>query len=151
MNVQVILSEEVNNLGRLGDVVKVRAGYARNFLLPRKLAVEANPKNLHAFEHAKSVALLKREGMKQKAIGLKARIEALTLAIDARAGEEGKLFGSVTNIDIERALRVQGIEVDRRRIALAEPIKQLGAFTVAIKLESEVEASLKVNVTAAGE
>jgi large subunit ribosomal protein L9 len=151
MNVQVILSEEVNNLGRPGDVVKVRAGYARNFLLPRKLAVEANPKNLHAFEHAKSVALLKREGMKQKAIGLKARIEALTLAIDARAGDEGKLFGSVTNIDIERALRVQGIEVDRRRIALAEPIKQLGAFTVAVKLESEVEASLKVNVTAAGE
>jgi large subunit ribosomal protein L9 len=151
MNVQVILSEEVNNLGRPGDVVKVRAGYARNFLLPRKLAVEANPKNLHAFEHAKSVALLKREGMKQKAIGLKARIEALTLAIDARAGEEGKLFGSVTNIDIERALRVQCIEVDRRRIALAEPIKQLGAFTVAVKLESEVEASLKVNVTAAGE
>jgi large subunit ribosomal protein L9 len=151
MNVQVILSEEVTNLGRPGDVVKVRAGYARNYLLPRKLAVEANPKNLRAFEHTKGVAMLKREALKQKATGLKERIEALTLAIGARAGEEGKLFGSVTNIDIERALRDQGFEVDRRRIALAEPIKQLGDFTVTVKLESEVEARLKVNVTAAGE
>jgi large subunit ribosomal protein L9 len=151
MNVQIILSEEVTNLGRPGDVVKVKAGYARNFLLPRKLAVEANPKNLREFEHAKSVALLKREALKQKAAGLKARIEALTVGINARAGEEGKLFGSVTNIDIERALRDQGVEVDRRRITLAEPIKQLGEFTVTVKLESEVEARLKVNVTAAGE
>jgi len=151
MNVQVILSEEVTNLGRPGDVVKVRAGYARNYLLPRKLAVEANPKNLREFEHAKGVAMLKREALKQKATGLKARIESLTLAINARAGEEGKLFGSVTNIDIERALRDKGVEVERRRIALAEPIKQLGDFTVTVKLESEVEAHLKVNVTAAGE
>ncbi len=151
MNVQVILSEEVTNLGRPGDVVKVRAGYARNYLLPRKLAVEANPKNLRAFEHAKGVAMLKREALKQKATSLKVRIEALTLAITARAGEEGKLFGSVTNIDIERALREQGFEVERRRIALAEPIKQLGDFTVTVKLESEVDARLKVNVTAAGE
>jgi large subunit ribosomal protein L9 len=151
MNVQVILSEEVTNLGRPGDVVKVRAGYARNYLLPRKLAVEANPKNLREFEHAKGVAMLKREALKQKATGLKARIEALTLAINARAGEEGKLFGSVTNIDIERALREKGVEVDRRRIALGEPIKQLGNFTVTVRLESEVEAHLKVNVTAAGE
>jgi large subunit ribosomal protein L9 len=151
MNVQVILSEEVTNLGRPGDVVKVRAGYARNFLLPRKLAVEANPKNLRAFEHAKSVAMLKREALKLKAAGLKERIEALTLALTARAGEEGKLFGSVTNIDIERALREKGFELDRRRIALAEPIKQLGDFTVTVKLESEVEARLKVNVTAAVE
>jgi len=151
MNVQVILSEEVTNLGRPGDVVKVRAGYARNYLLPRKLAVEANPKNLREFEHAKGVAMLKREALKQKATGLKARIEALTLAINARAGEEGKRVGSVTNIDIERALRDKGVEVDRRRIALAEPIKQLGDFTVTVKLESEVEAHLKVNVTAAGE
>ena len=151
MNVQVILSEEVPNLGRPGDVVKVRAGYARNFLLPRKLAVEANPKNLRSFEHAKGVALLKREALKQKATDLKARIEALTLAIAARAGDEGKLFGSVTNIDIERALREHGFSVERRRIALAEPIKQLGDFTVTVKLESEVDARLKVNVTAAGE
>lgn len=151
MNVQVILSEEVTNLGRPGDVVKVRAGYARNYLLPRKLAVEANPKNLRAFEHTKNVAMLKREALRQKAAGLKARLEALTLTIAARAGEEGRLFGSVTNIDIERALREQGFDLERRRIALEEPIKQLGEFTVAVKLESEVEAHLKVNVSAAGE
>jgi large subunit ribosomal protein L9 len=151
MNVQVILSEEVTDLGRPGDVVKVRAGYARNYLLPRKLAVEANPKNLRAFEHAKSVAMLKREALKQKAGAFKEQIEALMLKIEARAGEEGKLFGSVTNIDIERALRERGFTVDRRRIALVEPIKQLGDFTVTVKLESEVEAHLKVNVTAVGE
>ena len=148
MNVQVILSEEVTNLGRPGDVVKVKAGYARNFLLPRKLAVEANPKNLREFEHAKSVALLKREALKQKAAGLKARIEALTVGINARAGEEGKLFGSVTNIDIERALRERGFDIERRKIVLAEPIKQLGEFTVPVRLDPEVEAGVKLTVAA---
>lgn len=149
MNVQIILNEEVANLGRPGDVVKVRAGYARNYLLPRNLAVEANPKNLRAFEHQKSVALIKREALQAKAAGIKARIEALVITIGARAGEEGKLFGSVTNIDIERALREKGVEVERRRIALAEPIKQLGEFTVPVRLAAEVEAQLKVTVAAA--
>ena len=151
MNVQIILSEDVPNLGRTGDVVKVRPGFARNYLFPRKLAVEANPKSLHAFEHHKRIALAKREVQKGEASELKRKLEALTISIGAHAGEEGKLFGSVTNIDIERALRDKGVEVDRRRIALAEPIKQLGDFTVTVKLESEVEAHLKVNVTAAGE
>jgi large subunit ribosomal protein L9 len=150
MNVQIILNEEVANLGRPGDVVKVRAGYARNYLLPRKLAVEANPKNLRAFEHQKSVAMLKREALQEKAVGLKARIEALAITIAARAGEEGKLFGSVTNIDIERALREKGIEVERRRIMLAEPIKQLGDFTVPVRFSAEVEAQLKITVAAEG-
>jgi large subunit ribosomal protein L9 len=95
--------------------------------------------------------MLKREVLQQKAASLKQRIEELTLAIGARAGEEGKLFGSVTNIDIERALREHGFEIDRRRIVLGEPIKQLGHFAVTVKLESEVEAHLTVNVTAAGE
>src|SRR5271170_4705314 len=126
MNVQVILSEEVTNLGGPGDVVKVKAGYARNYLLPRNLAVEANAKNLRAFEHQKRVALLKREALQQKSLGLKGRIEGLAVMIGARAGEEGKLFGSVTNIDIERALRDKGIAIERRRIILTEPIKQLG-------------------------
>ncbi|HTT75907.1 MAG TPA: 50S ribosomal protein L9 [Candidatus Binataceae bacterium] len=150
MNVQIILSEEVANLGRPGDVVKVRAGYARNYLLPRNLAVEANPKNLRAFEHQKRLALLKREALQEKAAGLRARIEALAITIGARAGEEGRLFGSVTNIDIERALREKGVEVDRRRIILAEPIKQLGEFTVPVKLSAEVDAQLKITVAAEG-
>jgi large subunit ribosomal protein L9 len=146
MHVQVILREDVPKLGRTGDVVRVRAGYARNFLLPRNLAIEANQKNLREFEHHKRLAMARREIRKSQALGLKERIETLSLAIAARAGEEGKLFGSVTNIDIERALREHGIEVERRKIILAEPIKHLGEFTVPIKLEHEVEASLKLSV-----
>jgi len=148
MNVQVILSEDVPNLGRPGDVVKVRAGYARNYLLPRRLAVEANSKNLRAFEHQKSLAMLRRESNKALALRLKQQLEALTLTIGANAGEEGKLFGSVTNIDIERALRERGFDIDRRKIMLAEPIKQLGEFTVPVRLDPEVEAGVKLTVAA---
>jgi large subunit ribosomal protein L9 len=132
-------------------VVKVRAGYARNYLLPRKLAVEANPKNLRAFEHQKGLAMLKREALKNKARGLKERLDALSLTVSARAGEEGKLFGSVTNIDVERALRERGVEIDRRKILLVEPIKQLGDYTIQIRLEAEVEAGLKLSVVAEAE
>jgi len=151
MNVQVILSEDVPNLGRPGDVVRVRAGYARNYLLPRKLAVEANPKNLRSFEHQKGLAMRKREVQQNLARGLKERLEALRLILTARAGEEGKLFGSVTNIDLERALREQGVEVERRRILLVEPVKQLGDFSVMVRLQPEVEANLKFSVVAAAE
>jgi large subunit ribosomal protein L9 len=148
MNVQVILNEDVPNLGRTGDVVKVRPGFARNYLFPRKLAIEANPKSLRAFEHHKRVAIGKREVQKTEASELKRKLEALTISIGAHAGEEGKLFGSVTNIDIERALREKGFSVERRKIQLAEPIKQLGEFTVPVRLQPEVEASLKVEVKA---
>ena len=148
MNVQVILSEDVPNLGRTGDVVKVRAGFARNYLLPRHLAVEASQKNLREFEHNKRVSMLNREHQKSQALTLKEKVEALALVIKARAGEEGKLFGSVTNIDIERALREQGFDIERRKIQLPEPLKRLGDFQVAIRLEAEVEASLKVEVAA---
>jgi large subunit ribosomal protein L9 len=148
MNVQVILSEDVPNLGRPGDVVKVRAGYARNYLLPRRLAVEANSKNLRAFEHQKGLAMLRREANKGMAVKLKQQLEALALTISANAGEEGKLFGSVTNIDIERALRERGFDIERRKIMLAEPIKQLGEFTVPVRLDPEVEAGVKLTVAA---
>jgi large subunit ribosomal protein L9 len=151
MNVQVILNEDMPNLGRPGDVVKVRAGYARNYLLPRGLAVEANSRNLKAFEHQKAMAMVKREALKNQAAGVKEKLEALQLKVAARAGEEGKLFGSVTNIDIERALREQGFEVDRRRIVLNEPIKQLGDYSVTVRLQPEVEANLKLSVAAAAE
>jgi large subunit ribosomal protein L9 len=97
MNVQVILSEDVPSLGRPGDVVKVRAGYARNYLLPRGLAVEANSKNLRAFEHQKGLAMLRREANKGQALKLKQQLEALALTISANAGEEGKLFGSISS------------------------------------------------------
>lgn len=150
MNVQVILSEDVSNLGHPGDVVRVRAGYARNYLLPRKLAVEANPRNLREFEHQKRIAMLKREALKGQALTLKEKLEVVQLKLSARTGEEGKLFGSVTNLDLERALREQGFEIDRRRILLGEPIKQLGSYTVTVRLQPEVEATVKFTVAAAG-
>ncbi len=148
MNVQVILNEDVPNLGRTGDVVRVRAGFARNYLLPRALAVEANARNLRAFEHQKSIAMFKRERQKNLSLSLKERVEALVLEIKARAGEEGKLFGSVTNIDVERALREKGLSIERRKIILPEPIKALGEFAVPVKLDAEVEATVKLTVTA---
>jgi large subunit ribosomal protein L9 len=148
MNVQLILSEDVPNLGHPGDVVRVRAGYARNFLLPRKLAVEANSRNLREFEHHKRIAMLKGEALKSQALSLKEKIEALALTLSARTGEEGKLFGSITNIDLERALREKGFEIDRRRILLAEPVKQLGEYRVAVRLQPEIEAALRFTVAA---
>jgi large subunit ribosomal protein L9 len=149
MNVQVILNEDLPNLGRPGDVVRVRAGYARNFLLPRKLAVEANSRNLRAFEHQKRLAMVKREALRVQAATEKQKIESLHLTLTAHAGEEGKLFGSVTNLDLERALHQRGFAVDRRRILLAEPIKLLGDYSVTVRLQPEVDANLKFSVTAA--
>jgi len=148
MNVQVILNEDVPNLGRPGDVVKVRAGYARNYLLPRRLAVEANSRNLSAFEHQKALAMRRREANRAQALKLKQQLEALILTLGANAGEEGKLFGSVTNIDIERALRERGFDIERRKIVLAEPIKQLGDYTIAVRLDPEIEAGVKLTVAA---
>jgi large subunit ribosomal protein L9 len=145
---EVILREDVAKLGRPGDVVRVKDGYARNFLLPRGLAVEANQRNLRAFEHEKRLAMRRREAKKQFALQQKEKLDALALTLTVRAGEEGRLFGSVTNIDIERALRDHGIEVDRRKIMLPEPIKQLGEFTVVIKVDPEVEATLRLKVAA---
>jgi large subunit ribosomal protein L9 len=151
MNVQVILNEDVPNLGHPGDVVRVRAGYARNYLLPRQLAVEANSRSLREFEHQKRLATLKREASKTQAMSLKEKIEAVGLMLHARTGEEGKLFGSVTNIDLERALREKGFEIDRRRILLPEPIKQLGDYQVTIRLQPEVEATVRFTVAATAE
>ena len=149
MNVQVILNEDLPNLGRPGEVVRVRAGYARNYLLPRKLAVEANPRNLRAFEHQKRLAMVKREALRTQAMTEKEKIESLHLTLAARAGDEGKLFGSVTNLDLERVLHERGFAVDRRRILLAEPIKQLGDYSVTVRLQPEVDANLKFSVSAA--
>jgi large subunit ribosomal protein L9 len=148
MNVQVILNDDVLNLGHTGDVVKVRAGFARNYLLPRQLAVMADAKNIRAFENQKRIALTRRETKRGGALKLKEQIEALTIAIGAHAGEEGKLFGSVTNIDIERALLERGVQIERRRILLVEPIKQLGEFVVPVRLEADIEANLKLTVSA---
>jgi large subunit ribosomal protein L9 len=146
--VQVILRDDVPNLGRIGQVVRVRPGYARNYLLPRGLAVEANPKNLRVLEHQKRVIAVKAAREHKQAEGIAGRLNGLRLTVRARAGEEGRLFGSVTNIDVERLLAEQGFQVERRRIALAEPIKQLGTFPIPIQVGREVRATIELTVEA---
>jgi large subunit ribosomal protein L9 len=143
---EIILQEDVANLGTIGEVVKVRDGYGRNYLIPRGFAIEANRRNLHVLEHQKRLTAAKKEKDRQKAQGMSDRITALSLTIQARAGEEDRLFGSVTNIDIEKALTVQGVTIDRRKIILAEPIKQLGTYTVPVHLSSEVRGNITVHV-----
>jgi large subunit ribosomal protein L9 len=112
------------------------------------MALEANSRNLRAFEHQKRMAMVKREALRAQAVTEKERLENLQLTLTAHAGEEGKLFGSVTNLDLERALREQGYAIDRRRILLSEPIKQLGDYSVIIRLQPEVDANLRFSVTA---
>ena len=145
----VILTETVKGLGNMGEVVKVKPGYARNFLLPNKLAVEANTRNLNELEHHRRQLTRKAEKLTQEAEALKVRIEALECVISHRAGEEGKLFGSVTSMEIEAALTAKGVEIDRRKIQLEQPIKTLGEHTVEIKLNVGVTAALKVKVVSA--
>jgi large subunit ribosomal protein L9 len=143
---EIILQEDVANLGVIGEVVKVRDGYGRNYLIPRGLAIEANSRNLRVLEHQKRLTAAKKEKDRQSAQGMSDRIAALSLTIQARAGEEDRLFGSVTNIDIEKALTAQGVMIDRRKIMLAEPIKQLGTYTVPVHLSSDVRGNITVNV-----
>lgn len=142
----VILTENVKGLGNMGDVVKVKPGYARNFLLPNKLAVEASDRNLKELEHHRRQLSRKAEKLSQEAAVIKGRIEALECVLAHRAGEEGKLFGSVTSMEIEAALAAKGIEIDRRKILLDQPIKSLGEHNVEIKLNAGVSAKLKVSV-----
>jgi large subunit ribosomal protein L9 len=147
----VILAENVKGLGNMGDVVKVKPGYARNFLLPNKLAVEASAHNLKELEHHRRQLSRKAEKLSQEAAVVKKRIEALECVLAHRAGEEGKLFGSVTSMEIEAALAEKGVEIDRRKILLGHPIKSLGTHEVEIKLNAGVTAMLKVSVVSADE
>jgi len=145
---EVILREDVPNLGVVGDVVKVKPGFARNYLLPRGLAVVADKRNVRVLEHQKRVVADKRERDRRHGEALAQKLSSLRLVIKARAGEEGKLFGSVTNIDIERALADVGFEVERRRIRLEEPIKSIGEHVVPIHLTAGVGAQVTVVVEA---
>ena len=143
---EVILKEDIANLGKMGEVVRVRDGYARNYLLPRGLVLTANRKNLKGFEHQKRVISQQRERVVKQAQSLGEKLAAVSLTIPVKTGEEGKLFGSVTNIHIEKALREEGFDVERRKIHLAEPIKTLGDFEVPIRLAADVTATVKVSV-----
>lgn len=143
---QVILREDVDKLGKIGDTVKVRNGYARNYLIPMKKAIEATPKNLRALEHAKKMVADRLRRLKKEAATLADRIKGISVTIKAKAGEEGKLFGSVTSMDIAEAVKARGLDIDKRKILLDEPIKRLGEYTVKVKLHPDVSADIAVTV-----
>lgn len=140
----VILKENVENLGRIGDVVKVADGYARNFLIPNKKVVAANENNLSAIEHQKKMLEKKRAAEKQSAEEISKKIAAFTCNISRKVGEKDKLFGSVTANDIADALQAGGITIEKRLIHIKDPIKALGVHSVEIKLLPEVVTNLKV-------
>ncbi|MEW6542895.1 MAG: 50S ribosomal protein L9 [Nitrospirota bacterium] len=143
---KVILKEHVDGVGHLGDLLDVSDGYARNYLLPRGKALEANPRSVKAFEHAKRVMAEKARKEKLGIEELAKKMSAVALTIEAQVGKDDKLFGSVTAKDLAEGLAEHGFTVDRRKIQLAQPIKELGTFTVPVKLHREVTAAVSVKV-----
>ena len=141
---KVILTENVPALGKAGDMVEVKPGHFRNYLAPRNLAVEANPKNVKALDHQKRLFSAKIERGLTDAKKLGEKIETLSITLVRKAGELDKLFGSVTDMDIEAALKEQGYDINRKQIQLEEPIKSLGVYQVPVKLHQNVEIKVKV-------
>lgn len=146
---KVILKENIETLGHIGDIVKVAPGYARNYLIPKGFAIEATTRNAKALEHAKRQMEYKKNKVKEQATGLAAKLEALTIVLTHQAGEGDKLFGSVTNMELAEYLKNQGFEIDRKKIVLVDPIKHLGEYTATVKVHPEVNATLKVVVNRA--
>lgn len=148
---KVLLREDVDDLGARGEIVRVRAGYARNYLLPRNLAVEATAGNVKGIE-AERAALLKKEAKERATAEAQSQqMGALDLEFKRKAGEQGHLYGSVTSMDLAEALKERGYEIDRHRIHLREPLKRLGEYTVPVRLHREVTIDLKVKVSPEGE
>jgi large subunit ribosomal protein L9 len=145
---EVIMKEDVNHLGKRGDVVKVADGYGRNFLLPRKLAMQATLANKAVVEQMKNAADRRSATEKALAQALAIKLEPVALDFTRKSGEAGRLFGSVTSADIAAALEAKGFEIDRRKIQLDEPLKSVGEFSVPIRLYREVSAHVKVTVVA---
>jgi large subunit ribosomal protein L9 len=143
---EVILKEDVANLGKIGEVVRVRDGYARNYLLPRGLVSVANKKNLKSFEHQKKLVADQKQKIMRQAQAVGDQLAGVSLLIPMKVGEEGKLFGSVTSIQIEKALKAKGLNVDRRKIHLNEPIKNTGDYEVPVRLSADLTVPLKVSV-----
>ncbi len=143
---KVILQETMDGVGHLGDLLDVRDGFARNFLLPRKKAVLANSRSIKAFEHVKRVAAEKAKKEKLEIEVHAKNVSAVTLTIEAQVGKDDKMFGSVTSKDLAEALAAQGFTIDRRKIQLAQPIKELGTVTVPIKMPRVVTATVTVRV-----
>jgi large subunit ribosomal protein L9 len=148
---KILLREDIDDLGARGEVVRVKAGYARNYLLPRKLAVEATASNVKQIESERA-ALLKREVKDRSGAEAQAeQMRSLSLNFERKVGELGLLYGSVTSMDIAQALKDKGYEIDRRRITLKEPIKTPGEFTVPVRLHREVVIDLPVKISGEGE
>ncbi len=144
--IQVVMQEDLVNVGKSGDLVKVRPGFARNYLLPRNLAVVATSAAVNRINHEKSVAVARGEKLKKEASDVAAKINATPVTLTQRVGEDGKLFGSVTTKDIEAAAKAKGLEIDRKKMHLAEPIRALGTFEIPVKLHASITATLKVEV-----
>jgi large subunit ribosomal protein L9 len=147
---KVILRADVDNLGRLGDIVAVRPGYGRNYLLPQGLASMASPGNLKVFEQERRKLQAMNDAVKAEAAALAAKIEAAKVVIEVRVGDGDKLYGSVTSSQIGAILEEQGVEVDRRKIQLEDGIRSLGEYVIDVKLHPEVVAKLTVNVVKHG-
>jgi large subunit ribosomal protein L9 len=148
---KVLLREDVDDLGARGEIVRVRAGYARNYLLPRNLAVEATTGNVKGIESERA-ALLKKEAKERASADAQSQqMSTIQLEFRRKAGEQGALYGSVTSMDVAEALRERGYEIDRHRIHLREPLKRVGEYTVPVRLHREVTIDLKVRVAPEGE
>ena len=145
---KLILREDVENLGKGGELVEVKAGFGRNYLLPRGLAVLANPKNVRELDHQKAVATAKAAKLKASAEAVAKRLADTSVTLRRKVGEQDKLYGSVTALDLAEAVAARGLQLDRRSIDLSEPIKTLGDFEVPVKLHAEVIGKLKVKVEA---
>lgn len=144
---KVILLKDVKGMGKEGDLVNSKDGYARNYLIPRNIAIEATPDNLRKWEEAKKQEAAKKKQELEDAKALKERLEKLTVEVKAKGGSGGRLFGSITSQDIAAALKEQhGVDVDKRKIEMKDNIKNAGAAEVDLKLYPEVSAKLKVNV-----
>ena len=148
---KVLLREDVDDLGARGEIVRVRAGYARNYLLPRKLAVEATAGNVKGIESERAALLKKEAKERATAEAQSQQMSSLQLEFKRKAGEQGALYGSVTSMDLADALKERGYEIDRHRIHLREPLKRLGEYSVPVRLHREVTIELKVRVAPEGE
>ena len=148
---KILLREDVDDLGARGEIVRVKAGYARNYLLPRKLAVEANAGNVKQIERERELLLKKAATERATADAQAEQMRSLVLSFERKAGEQGALYGSVTSMDIAEALKQQGYEIDRHRLHLREPLKRIGEFTVPLRLHRDVTVDLQVKVAPEGE
>ena len=148
-HLQVILKQDVDKLGRAGELVRVKPGFARNYLLPRGMAVIATGANISQIEHERKIAVAVADKQRKQAQGSAAQIDGLTVEIAMQVGEGDRLFGSVTSRDVERALQSKGVEIDRKKLVLPDAIKSVGEYPITVKLGSDVTATFKLLVVAA--